>query len=75
MDITRQLPSLPYSTTELDLWDGLLTDLQQLTRLTNLKKLSMPDPPTTQQLRIIRQLRQLRWLDVTGREGMFCCCT
>ena len=73
-DITRQLPSLPSSTVKLDLWDGLLTDLQQLTRLTNLKKLSLPDAPTEQQLQIIRQLRQMRWLDVTGRQGSFSCC-
>lgn len=72
IDVTRQLPSLPQSTTELDLWDGLFTDLQQLTRLTNLKKLLVPDPPTEDQLQIIRQLRQLRHLDVTGREGMPC---
>ena len=32
-----KLPALPHSVTELDLWNGLLTDLQQLTRLTNLK--------------------------------------
>ena len=74
IDTTRQLPSLPYSTTELDLWDGLLTSLQQLTRLTNLKKLSMPDRPTQQQLHIILQLRQLRWLDVIGCQGMFQVC-
>ena len=72
IDVTRQLPCLPKSTTELDLWDGLLTDLQHLTRLTNLKKLLMPDPPTEHQLQIIRQLRQLRHLDVTGRAGMPC---
>ena len=35
-DFTRQLPILPYGTVELDLWDGLLNDLQYLTRLTNL---------------------------------------
>ena len=69
---TTQLPSLPQSIVELDLWDGLLTDLQQLTRLTNLKKLLMPDPPTEDQLQIIRQLPHLRHLDVTGRAGMPC---
>ena len=72
IDVTRQLPCLPQSTAELDLWDGLLTDLQHLTRLSNLKKLLMPDPPTEHQLQIIRQLRQLRHLGVTGRAGMPC---
>lgn len=44
-DVTRQLPSLPQSVIELDLRDGLLTNLQQLSRLTNLKKLFMVDAP------------------------------
>ena len=69
-DAIWQLPRLPISVLELDLWDCSFTDLRQLTRLTNLKKLSMPDAPTEQQLHTIRQLRQLRWLNVTGRQGM-----
>ena len=73
-DATQQLPPLPPTVVELDLWDGVLTDLQQLTRLTNLKKLSMPDPPTKQQLHVMRQLRQLRHLEQTSRHGMLYVC-
>ena len=69
---TRQLPSSPQSIVELDLWDGVLTDLQQLTRLTNPKKMLMPDPPTEHQLQIIWQLPHLRHVNVTGRAGMPC---
>lgn len=68
-DATRQLPSLPQSLAELDLWDGLLTDLQQLSRLTNLQRLVMPDAPTEQQLQSIRQLRHLRHVEVPRRKG------
>lgn len=71
-DVARQLPSLPQSLTQLHLWDGLFTDLQQLSRLTNLKKLFVPQIPTPQQLQCIRQLRQLRHVEVTGCKGMVC---
>lgn len=73
-DVSRKLPSLPPSLVSLDLWDGLITDLQELTRLTNLKRLIKPEAPDQQQMSVIRRLRQLRRLEVTKRQGGCCSC-
>ena len=54
------LPRLPASLLKLDLLDGCMTNLGQLTLLTRLKKLGMPLPPNAQQMSVIKQLRQLR---------------
>ena len=71
-NISRKLPCLPPSLVSLDLWDGLITDLQELTRLTDLKRLVMPEPPDQQQMSVIKRLRQLRRLDITTRQGECC---
>ena len=68
--IMKHLPRLPPSLLELDLWDGVTTELDRLTLLTRLKKLRMPSPPSPQQLSIIKQLRQLRHIEVTTHAGM-----
>ena len=68
--IMNRLPELSPSLLELDLWDGVVTKLDQLTLLSRLKKLRMPSPPTPQQLSIIKRLRQLRHIVVTTHEGM-----
>ena len=68
-NIMKRLPQLPPSLLELDLWDGVVTELDQLTLLTRLKKLRMPSPPTPQQLSIIKRLRQLRHIEVTTHAG------
>ena len=54
------LPRLPASLLKLDLLDGGITNLGQLTLLTRLKKLGMPLPPNAQQMSVIKRLRQLR---------------
>lgn len=68
--IMNCLPELPNSLCELDLWDGVVKQLDQLTLLTKLKKLTMPSPPSDQQLVIIKQMRHLRHIDVTTLAGM-----
>ena len=68
--IMKALPQLPPSLLKLDLWDGVITELDQLTLLTRLKKLRMPSPPTPQQLSIIKRLRQLRHIEVTTHKGI-----
>ena len=68
--IMQRLPELPPSLHKLDLWDGVVTNLEQLTLLTRLKRLRMPTPPTSQQLSVIKQLRQLRHIEVTTLEGI-----
>lgn len=68
--IMQRLPELPPSLHKLDLWDGVVTHLDQLTLLTRLKNLRMPIPPTSQQLSVIKQLRQLRHIEVTTLEGI-----
>ena len=68
--IMSSLPELPPSLLELDLWDGAVTKLDQLTLLTKLKKLTMPLPPTCLQAPFIKQLRQLRHIEVTTHEGI-----
>ena len=70
-NIMKRLPQLPSSLLELDLWDGVVTELDQLTLLTRLKKLRMPLPPSPQQLSIIKRLRQLRHIEVTTHEGTY----
>ena len=67
--IMTLLPQLPPSLLELDLWDGVMTELDHLTSLTRLKKLRMPSPPSPQQLSSIKRLRQLRHIEVTTHEG------
>lgn len=71
--IMKCLPDLPPSLPNLDLWDGVVTNLDQLTLLTRLKKLTMPLAPSPQQLSIIKQLRQLRHIEVTTHEGKGAC--
>lgn len=70
-NIMKRLPELPPSLLKLDLWDGVVTDLDQLTLLTKLKHLRMPLAPTPQQLFGIKQLRQLRHIEVTTLQGMY----
>ena len=65
----RNLPDLPQTLIELDLWDGLVRGLERMTSLTNLKRLVMPLPPSAEQLPVIKHLRQLRHVDVTTMEG------
>ena len=68
--VMKCLPELPPSLLELDLWDGVVTNLDRLTSLTRLKKLRMPLPPTPKQLSIIKRLRQLRHIEVTTHKGI-----
>ena len=60
----RHLPALPQTLVELDLWDGLVRELNSMSLLGNLKKLVMPLPPSTEQMQIIKGLRQLRHVEV-----------
>lgn len=69
-NIMKCLPKLPPSLLKLDLWDGVMTELDHLTLLKRLKKLRMPTPPSPQQLSIIKRLRQLRHIEVTTYDGM-----
>ena len=65
----KELPELPSSLVELDLWDGLVRGLNNMSLLTNLKKLTMPLPPSREQLQDIKRLRQLRHINVTTHQG------
>ena len=67
--IMKYLPELPPSLHELDLWDGVVKQLDQLSLLTKLKKLRLPSPPTSQQLAIIKKMRHLKHIDVTTLTG------
>ena len=68
-DALRALPELSEKLLDLDLWDGCVTTLDNLSILTNLKKLSMPSAPSPEQLAAIKQLRQLRHIEVTTHAG------
>ena len=65
----RHLPALPQTLVELDLWDGLVRELNSMSLLGNLKKLVMPVPPSSEQMQVIKGLRQLRHVKVTTMEG------
>ena len=64
-DYMTHLPRLPPSLLKLDLLDGGMTNLDQLTLLTRLKKLGMPSLPNTQQMSVIKRLHQLRHVSET----------
>ena len=67
----NHLPRLPPSLLKLDLLDGAMTNLDQLTLLTRLKKLGMPSLPNTQQMSVIKRLHQLRHVSETkGTESL-----
>ena len=70
------LPRLPPSLLKLDLMEGGMTNLDQLTLLTRLKKLGMSSLPSIQQMSVIKQLHQLHYVhEIKGMDPhpMFMC--